>query len=328
MNIFFQTPLSSRWIEAMETIRKEFPEVSLAVDDAEGRMNLKHADAWVAGQLSVSTDDLQAANNLKIIFAPYAGVDILPVAEIQKRRIRIANVHVNAPFVAERAIAMALAFYGKIIDYHNDLKRSIWHGYWAGSGIKDTWNSIRGRSCAVIGAGEIGKAIARHLKLFGCPVVGFKKHAKNESLENFDAITMDLWEALRKSELVFVCLPLTRETRGMIGESILKKMFGKFIVNVGRGDLIEEKAFFESLKDGILKGAAIDAWYAYPQPGNPKMPPSRYPFHELSNVILSPHVAGFTPEAAALNIKATIENIRAYFKTGHPRTEVDLDAMY
>jgi len=328
MNIFFKTPLSTKWIEAMETIRKEFSEVTLAADDAEGRMNLKNADAWVAGQPSLSMDDLQAAKKLKIIFAPYAGVNTLPVAEIQKRRIRIANVHVNAPFVAERAIALALAFYGKIINYHNDLKHFQWHGYWAGSGIKDTWNSIRGRNCAVIGAGEIGKAIARHLKAFGCPVIGFKKHAQNGSMESFDAVTTDLWEAVGKSELIFVCLPLTRETRGIIGESILKKMSGKFVVNVGRGDLIEEKAFFESLKEGVLKGAAIDAWYAYPQPGNPKMSPSRYPFHELPNVVLSPHVAGFTPEAAALNIEATVENIRAYLKTGHPRTEVDLDAMY
>jgi len=126
MNIFFKTPLSTKWIEAMETIRKEFSEVTLAADDAEGRMNLKNADAWVAGQPSLSMDDLQAAKKLKIIFAPYAGVNTLPVAEIQKRRICIANVHVNAPFVAERAIALALAFYGKIINYHNDLKHFQW----------------------------------------------------------------------------------------------------------------------------------------------------------------------------------------------------------
>jgi len=105
-------------------------------------------------------------------------------------------------------------------------------------------------------------------------------------------------------------------------------MAGKFIVNVGRGELLEEKAFFESLKDGILKGAAIDAWYAYPGPGNARVPPSRYPFHELENVLLSPHVAGFTPEAAARNIEATIENIRAFLETGLPKWEVDLRAMY
>jgi len=326
MRILLKMPFGRQWMDAVETLRQAFPQIILAPEGPQAPVRLKDADAVVTGALT--KDEIRTAEKLKIIFVPYAGVDALPLAEIQKRGIRVSHVHANAPFVAERALAMVLAFYGKILPYHEDLKRSQWHGYWAGGGVRDTWQSIRKRTCAVIGAGEIGKAIARHLKPFDCPVIGFKKHPEKDPPEGFDTITLDLWEAIAPSEIIFVSLPLTPQTHGILNASMLKKMQGKFIVNVGRGELIDEKGFFEALKEGVLKGAAIDAWYAYPGVGKPMRPPSKYPFHELPNVNLSPHVAGVTPEAATLNIEGTLRNIREYLNTGRPASEVDPGALY
>jgi phosphoglycerate dehydrogenase-like enzyme len=249
MHIFFKTPLGRKWRAAINTLKEAFPDVSFSGSGTGEAADLENADAIVAGELT--PEEIHAAKRLKMVFVPYAGVDALPLPELRRRHIRVANVHVNAPFVAERAIALALAFYGKIIEYHNDMKRGQWHGYWAGLGVKDTWESIRGRPCAVLGTGEIGSAIARHLKGFDCPVYGFKKHPPKTPLKEFDAVTLDLWEAVEKSEPIFVCLPLTRGTRGILDEWILKKMSGKFLVNVGRGELIDEKAFFEALKSGV-----------------------------------------------------------------------------
>ena len=93
-------------------------------------------------------------------------------------------------------------------------------------------------------------------------------------------------------------------------------MNGKFLVNVGRGDAVDEEGLYEALKEGILRGAAIDVWYQYPKGGETTAEPSKYPIHELPNVVLSPHLAGFTPQSARLNIEQTIENIRAFLKTG------------
>ena len=114
----------------------------------------------------------------------------------------------------------------------------------------------------------------------------------------------------------------------MFSAEVLAGLKGKFLVNVGRGGIVDEEGLYRALKNGILKGAGIDVWYGYPKKGEDQRNPSKYPIHELPNVVLSPHVAGFTPRAATLNIEQTIDNIRAYLKTGKPIFEVDTDLMY
>lgn len=326
MKIVFYYKLNPFWLENIENLRAEFGEVDFVTNREKIQEEMEGAQGIVAGELSLEV--VRRARNLEIIFVPYAGVDALPLDYARDRKIRICNVHGNAHYVAERCIAMVLAFYGRIIDYHDDLKHSLWHGYWGGGGIKDTWESIRGKSCAIIGAGEIGKCIARYLKLFDCKVIGFRKRPIRESAEDFDEITLDLNTALDKAELVFVALPLTQETRGLLSANLLARMHGKFLVNVGRGGVVDEEGLYRALKNGTLKGAAIDVWYTYPGMGKPFGRPSGFPFEMLPNVILSPHLAGFTQQAAILNIQQTIENIRAYLRTGKALSEVDLSLMY
>ena len=326
MKFVFCNKLNRFWLENIERLRRDFNDVDFVTDKERIDKEIENTDALVAGEI---TDDvIRRAKSLKIIFVPYAGVDALPLGLIREQGIRISNVHGNARYVAERCMAMALAFYGKIIDYHNDLKDLQWHGYWAKGSVGDTWDSIQGKSCAVIGTGKIGQYLAKYLKVFDCRVIGFKKRPVTEKLENFDMITLDLNEALENSELVFVTLPLTEETRGMFSAGILSQMHGKFLVNAGRGEVVDEAGLYRSLKKGVLKGAAIDTWYAYPDKGKTTANPSKQPMLELPNVILSPHVAGFAPQAAIRNIKQTIKNIKSYIQTGKAMSEVDPDLMY
>lgn len=324
--LVFYTRLNRLWFNHIENLRREFPAVDFVTDAQRIEEEIESADALVAGEIHLV--DLQRAGNVKIIFVPYAGVDALPLDYIRIRQIKIGNVHGNGRYVAERCMAMALAFYGKVIDYHADLRNSHWHGYWATGSIDDTWESIQGKTCAVIGMGAIGRYLAQYLKIFDCRVIGFKKKSVAEKPADFDEITLDLDEAIEKSELIFITLPLTAETEGMFDASVLKKMKGKFLVNVGRGEIVSEEALYDCLKAGILKGSAIDVWYQYPQKGTTAAVPSRYPFQDLPNVVLSPHLAGFTRQAAILNIQQTIENIRAYIQTGRAKYHVDPELLY
>ena len=326
MKLLFYSRLNRLWLEKIKQLRNEFSEVDFVTDVQKVDSEIKNADAIVAGEITLAV--IQRAKKLKIIFVPYVGIDALPLDYIKTHGIRISNVHGNARYVAERCIALALSFYGKIIDYHNDLKQFQWHGYWAKGTLSDTWESIQGKTCSVIGTGEIGKYIARYLKVFDCRTIGFKKRPVTEKLEFFDEITTDLNEDLEKSELIFVTLPLTEDTKGMFSAEILTRLKGKFLVNAGRGLIIDEEGLYRALEEGILTGAGIDTWYNYPEKGETKAKPSKYPIHKLPNVILSPHLAGFTSQAAGLNIEQAIENIRSYIQTGKAKFEVDPDVMY
>ena len=166
MKIVFFNRLNRLWLQKIEELRNEFNHVDFVTDQDQVKSALESANALVAGGISLEL--IQRAERLEMIFVPFAGVDGLPLDFIRERGINVSNAHGNAPYVAERGIAMALAFYGKVIDYHNDLRESRWHGFAAQRGIEDTWDSIRGRACAIIGTGAVSYT---HLTLPTTPYV-------------------------------------------------------------------------------------------------------------------------------------------------------------
>jgi phosphoglycerate dehydrogenase-like enzyme len=116
-------------------------------------------------------------------------------------------------------------------------------------------------------------------------------------------------ELLTKSDAVVLSAPLTAETEGMIGAAELRGMKATAVlVNVGRGPLVSERALYEALRDREIAGAAIDVWYSYPVAGS-TAEPSRYPFGELDNVLLTPHVSGLTAETYRGRIGDIVANI-------------------
>jgi phosphoglycerate dehydrogenase-like enzyme len=276
----------------------------------------------------VEREIIEKATSLKLLVVPIVGVDHMPLDLLRGRNVRVANSHGNAESVAERAFAMILAFYGRIIEYHNDLRNGVWHGFWIDRGMEDTWTSIRGKSCCILGAGEIGAVLARYLAPFGGRIVGLRRSLPRETPAGFDAITTSLDEALDQGEIVVSVLPLTAETRGLIGKAAFARMQGKLFVNVGRGGVVDEEALYQALVTGILRGAAIDTWYAYPDKGKTEGFPSRFPIHTLPNVVLSPHTAGFTREAARLNVEQGLANLRRFLSGKELLYEVDLSLGY
>jgi phosphoglycerate dehydrogenase-like enzyme len=108
----------------------------------------------------------------------------------------------------------------------------------------------------------------------------------------------------------------------------MEAMRGAFLVNVGRGEVVDEEALYNSLRDGTLAGAGIDVWYTYPQDGATTGAPSRFPVHELPNVVLSPHVGGSTGESGEMNIQQTIGNVERWALNGDSVNRVDLAALY
>ncbi len=326
MNVGFAIPVNAHWKQVIADLanRRHGDRFFVGMDDS--LANIDSLDAMVANPLP--RDAFERAVRLRAVFVPFVGVNHLPADLLISRGIEAFNCHGNAESVAERALALALAGFGRVVEYHNDLKAGKWHGFWVGHGLEDYWHSIWGKRCAILGSGAIGVRLARLLKAFDCQVVGFRRRADGPRPDHFDAVTTDLREAVAGAELVFAVLPLTEATKGIVSRDILMSMKGAFLVNVGRGETVDEEGLYLALRDGILSGAGIDTWYTYPEKGSDKGAPSRFPIHELPNVILSPHVGGSTHEAVDKNIDETLSNLEAWLKTGTSPSRVDLAQLY
>ena len=319
-------PSGSDWTKRLRELAKEFPAHEIIVEPEEARAALPRLDAILALQTDRSL--YEAASSLKAVFVPFTGLNHLPIELLAERGVRVYNVHGNAESVAQCAIAMTLAFHGRVIEFHDDLKRLRWHGFWVGKGAEDQWSSIYRKSAAVFGTGSIGAAIARILKAFDCTVTGYRRRPGLPVPPNFDRVETDLAAAVDAAELLYIALPLTPATEGLFSRELLLSMRGKFLVNVGRGAIVDEEGLYIALRDGILKGAAIDTWYLYPPAGSTGGAPSRFPIHELPNVVLSPHVGGSSREAALANLDQTLDNIARWLRPGDCVDEVDLGARY
>jgi len=317
---------SALWAERLSALKARFPEHEIVADPAAVAASPGSFDAVLASKVEPAF--VEAATSLRSIFLSITGVNHLPLELLSRRGVKVYNVHGNAESVAQCALAMTLAFFGRTVEYHNDLKKTLWHGFWVGKGAEDEWNSIFRRRCAIFGAGAIGQALARMLKAFDCEVVGYRRRPGESVPPGFDRIEPDLARAVEGAELLFLALPLTPQTEGLFSKELLLSAKGKFLVNVGRGKVVDEEGLYLALRDGVLRGAAIDTWYQYPKAGSTSGEPSRFPIHELPNVILSPHIAGSTREANAIAADQAIDNLDQWLRTGRCAREVDLARMY
>jgi lactate dehydrogenase-like 2-hydroxyacid dehydrogenase len=326
LEIVFLNKLSEHWEPYLSNLEKEFPGVKfIRNSNPEDRLSLlKTADAVITGRLI--KEEIEYSRMLKIVFVPFTGLNSFPLELLKERNILISNTHANSRFVAEKAVALILALLGRVIEYHNGLKQGNW---FRSFDYDDTWKSIQNKTCGILGYGSIGKNIAKILKAFDCKIIGFKKHISPGENEYADELSNNLLEVIDKSEIVFVCLPMNKETKGLISADVISCMKGKYIVNIARGEIINEEALYDALKNGTLAGAALDVWYKYPAKNqNEPVFPSNKPIYELPNVVISPHKASNTEEAVNAMIQDTLENIRMFLLSGKTKNIIDKEHYY
>ena len=276
---------------------------------------LKKADAVLTAMFK--RDFLECSKKLKFVQIPFSGTDRIAVRALKKKGIVVANSHENALTVAEHGMLLLLSLTKRAVLQDRDLRKGIWQGFVA----RDPNTEVYGKTLGIIGLGSIGQEMARRAKSFGMRVIGTKRDpnkGREKLAEIVDEIysPSDLDTVIKESAFVFLSLPLSKRTEGLIGERELKLMKGKYLINISRGKVVEEEALYHALKNKVLTGAAIDTWYVYPQTGTTFAFPSRYPFHQLDNVIMSPHSAGYTVEGQIRHWMFSFRNIAKFFKDG------------
>lgn len=320
MTITLLVPDNRFWSGLAERLRSALPNPAadrLIRTEDRAAPELAETEALVC--YGVTAEEVARMPKLRYLAIPMAGVNTLPMDALRERGVTVVNAHANGRWVAERAVALILGWYGRLVPYHNDLATERWHGFAAGEPATEAWDSIVGSTVALLGTGAIAQWTARLLAPWEVTVRGFRRTAGTAGLPEglFRTVTTSLTEAVEGADTVVVTLPLTQKTRGLIGASELSAMRGALLVNVGRGAVIDEGALYSALSEGTLAGAAIDTWYRYPEADdNGVRAPSDYPIHTLSNVLLSPHLGGYTPQATAASAREVVEDLAGWLGGG------------
>ena len=222
--------------------------------------------------------------------AGYDGVDRGALPE----GATVCNCFGHEQAIAEYVMAVLLRRAVPLEDADRQLRAGAWP-YWAGSPER-THPELSGSTIGLLGYGHIGKAVARRAKAFEMRV-----HVANRSPVAADGVVDRAfpWDALPafwgSVDVVVVTVPLTGGTRGLVDAAAIAAMRpDAMLINVARGPVVEERALFEALRDRRIGGAAIDTWYAYPPPDLVPTQPSSLPFNTLPNVLMTPHMSGWT----------------------------------
>jgi phosphoglycerate dehydrogenase-like enzyme len=225
--------------------------------------------------------------------APAAGTDAIDI-NCLPAGAALCNCFGHEDAIAEYVMAALLMRHVPIADADTRLRKGDWT-YWAGRpGALRT--ELGGRTIGLLGFGHIGRAIAARAKAFGLRVVVANRSPVPTSTLVDQSYGLDRFDAfMGAADIIVTSLPLLEDTRGIVGERALAAMRPHAIImNVGRGPVIDETALFDALSQKRIGGAIIDTWYTYPTPEKPETLPSSLPFHMLTNVVLTPHMSGWT----------------------------------
>jgi phosphoglycerate dehydrogenase-like enzyme len=233
----------------------------------------------------------------------------------------VCNCFGHEQAIAEYVMSALLARAIPLADADQRLRQGDW-AYWAGAPER-VHDEIAGRTIGLLGFGHIGKAIAARAKAFEMQVHVANRSPVAPSPLVDRAFTLDQLAAFCGSvDVVVVSVPLTEETKGIVGAAAFAAMRpDAVVVNVGRGPTIDEEALYDALKSRRIGGAIIDTWYRYPQAGDATPLPSKLPFHELSNVLMTPHMSGWTSGTIRRRQAVIAGNIRRRF-SGEPLENV------
>jgi glycerate dehydrogenase len=252
-------------------------------------------------EIELIQKDFILGSETRLIQTITAGVDHLKISDIPGNVTFCSNADAFSDPVAEHAFALILSHIRKICIFDSMTKQGTWK--------KLPVSSLKHKTLGIVGYGGIGRSCARLGKAFGMNIVAYTRTPRDRT--NVDRFVNTPDAVFRESDIVIIGLPLTKETRGYIGTELLSVFSGDIIVNVARSDVVDEGSMIDFLKKNPEKEYLSDVWWGEPAI-NGKMP---------ENSVLTPHVAGLSPELVEEALIHACHNIRRYLD-GKPENVV------
>lgn len=289
-------------------IRAQFPELEIVSCWGKDELEKNIAEIEVLLCLRPPKDVLARAPRINWIMTVGAGVDsVLPNPGLRQECIITNARGIHAPQISEHVLGVILALALRLPVHVRNQTESVWQ--------MKSHMIVAGKTLAVLGLGSIGREIARKANCLGLRVIGIKKNPAPVDYVERVYGPDDLHQVLGEADFVVLVVPLTPETRGMIGKAELEAMKPEaFLINISRGAVVVEQELVEALQNGRIAGAALDVFEKEP------LPPES-PLWKMENVIVTPHNAGIRPDYTEAVSKLFCDNLVRYL-SGEPLLNV------
>src|SRR6266571_1675131 len=282
-------------------------ELMRAIADAEGLV--------VRSDTQVTEEVIAAAPRLRVVGRAGAGVDNIDVAAATRRGVVVMNAPgENTISAAEHTMSMILALARQIPAADRSMRAGRWErGRFLGV-------ELLGKTLGILGLGKVGREVAARARVFGMEVIGADPVLSEEMAARLGVTLLPIEAIYERSDILTLHLPLTAETRHLIGRAqLLRCRPGVRIVNVARGGILDEGALVEAIREGRVAGAALDVFETEPPAGSPLL--------SLDAVILTPHLGASTQEAQEKVAARIAEQIAAFLKEGLVVNAVNMDGI-
>jgi phosphoglycerate dehydrogenase-like enzyme len=260
---------------------------------------------------------IEAARRLRLVHHQGVGYqDTVDAAALAARGVALALTPEGTTVgVAEHAVLLVLAVCRRLAFADSELRAGRWHV----NSLRPHSRELFGRTVGYVGMGRIAQAVAERLRAFGTRGVYADPVALPPAREaELDVRRASLDETLREADVVTLHVPLTAETRHLIGrEAIARMKPGAVLVNTARGGVVDEVALHDALAAGRLGGAGLDVFEREP-------PPADHPLFRLPTVVVTPHIAAGTRDALAAKMAAVFANVERFYAGEPLRNRVDL----
>ena len=264
----------------------DFATLSVAQCTNEGQVieAASDADALIVQYAPITEKVIRSLRSCKVISRYGVGIDMINLAAASRRGIYVCNVpDYCQEEVSDHACALILALARKL----KPLYRSVQQGEWDVR-IARPIARLAGEHLGLLGFGKVARLVARKMRGFGMAISTFDPYVARGAFENESVTAVDFQQILEQSNILSLHLPLTPETRHILGAKELQKLKkGAFLINTSRGQLIDENALLEALEGGWLGGAALDVTEHEPIS-------VKHPFLGFENVIITPHAAFYS----------------------------------
>ena len=275
---------------------------------------IRGADIVITNKVVISAQAFAENPQLKLVAVTATGVNNVDVEAAKQNSTAVCNIRAYGnESVAEHAFMMMITLMRNLPAYQRDVAAGLWENSPFFCHLGAPMRDLNGKTLAIFGRGNIGKTLATYAQAFKMNVV-FAEHKNAQSVRD-GYVSFD--EAIRSADVVSLNCPLTPQTTNMIGEAELQQMKpGAILINCGRGGLVDEAALVAALKYGQIGGAGFDVLTQEPpRDGNPLLKA------RLPNLIVTPHIAWASQEAANRLFDILVDNINR-FVAGNPQNLV------